>query len=89
MNVILLDVILSNQYKMNEIVNKFLLSGDTCMPKMHLKEPGLTYSACELFTKNKKRNKNIKETGYERYIDGNELDNIVFNMIWLIDILRI
>ena len=33
------------------------------MPKMHLKEPGFTYSACELFTKNKKRNENIKETG--------------------------
>ena len=30
---------------MNEIVNKFLLAGDKFMPKMHLKQPGLTYSA--------------------------------------------
>ena len=39
--------------KMNEIGNKFLLGGDKFMPEMHLKEPGFTYSACELFTKNK------------------------------------
>ena len=39
--------------KMNKIVNKFLLAGDKFMPEMHLKQPGLTYSACEPFTKNK------------------------------------
>ena len=26
---------------MNEIVNKFLLVGDTFMPEIHLKQPGL------------------------------------------------
>ena len=41
--------------KMNEIVNKFLLAGDKFMPEMHLKQPGFTYSACGLFTKNKER----------------------------------
>ena len=40
-------------YKMNEIVNKFLLTGDTFMPEMHLKLHGFTYSACGPFTKNK------------------------------------
>ena len=40
---------------MNEIVNQFLLVGDKFMPEMHLKQPGLTYSACGPFTKNKKR----------------------------------
>ena len=30
---------------MNEIVNKFLLTRDKLMPKMHLKRPGLTYRA--------------------------------------------
>ena len=35
-----------SQYKMNEIVNKFLLAGDKFMPEMHLKQPGFTYSAC-------------------------------------------
>ena len=38
---------------MNEIVNKFLLVGDKFMPEMHLKQPGFTYSAFGLFTKNK------------------------------------
>ena len=42
-----------NWIKMNEIVNKFLSSGDIFMPEMHLKQPGFTHSACGLFTKNK------------------------------------
>ena len=33
---------LSN-YKMNEIVTKFLLAGEKYMPKTHLKQPRLTY----------------------------------------------
>ena len=40
---------------MNEIVNTFLLAGDKFMTKMHLKQSGLTYSACGPFTKNKER----------------------------------
>ena len=40
-------------YKMNEIVNKFLLVGDKFMPEMHLKQPGFTYSTCGPFSKNK------------------------------------
>ena len=42
------------QYKMNKIVNKFLLARNKFMPEMHLKQPGFTHSACGLFTKNKK-----------------------------------
>ena len=38
---------------MNEIVNKFLLAGYKFMPEMHLKQPGITYSAYGLFNKNK------------------------------------
>ena len=38
---------------MNQIVNKFLLAGDTFMPEIHFKQPGFTYSACGSFTKNK------------------------------------
>ena len=40
---------------MNKIINKFLSAGDKFMPKMHLKQLGFTYSACEPFTKNKAR----------------------------------
>ena len=29
---------------MNEIVNKSLLAGHKCMPEIHLKEPGFTYT---------------------------------------------
>ena len=40
---------------MNQLVNKFLLTGDKFMPEMHLKQPGFTYNACGLFTINKER----------------------------------
>ena len=46
---------------MNEIVNNFLLAGDKCMPDMHLKQLGFTYSACGLFRKNKERIQKFKE----------------------------
>ena len=46
---------------MNEIVNKFLLAGDKCIPEMHLKQPGFSYSACGPFTRNKQRIQKFKE----------------------------
>ena len=46
---------------MNEIVNKFLLAGDKFMPGMHLKQPGLTDSACGPFTKNKENIQQFRE----------------------------
>ena len=64
--------------KMNEIVNKFLLAGDKFMPEMHLKQPGFTYSACGLFTKNKERIQKFKETGDASYIYKSELDKAFF-----------
>ena len=65
-------------YKMNEIVNKFLLAGDKFMPEMHLKQPGFTYSACGPFTKNKERIQKFKETGDTSCIYKNELDKACF-----------
>ena len=53
---------------MNKIVNKFLLAGDKFMPEMYLRQPGFTYSACGLFTKNKVRIQKFKETGDSQYI---------------------
>ena len=32
----------NTRYKMNEIVNNFLLAGDKFMPEMHLRQPGFT-----------------------------------------------
>ena len=47
-------------YKMNAIINKFLLAGDKFMREIHLRQPGFTYSACGSFTKNKQRIKKLK-----------------------------
>ena len=59
---------------MNEIVNKFLLTGDKSMSEMYLRQPGFTYSAYRPFIKNKERIQKFKETGDSRYIYQNELD---------------
>ena len=63
---------------MNEIVNKFLLTGDKFMPEMHLKQPGFTYSACGPFTRNKQRIQKLMQTGYTDYIYKDELDKACF-----------
>ena len=31
---------------MNNVINKFLLTGDKFMPEMHLRQPQFVYSAC-------------------------------------------
>ena len=59
---------------MNKIVNKFLLTGDKFMAKLHLREPGFTDSACGPFSKRRKRIQNFRETGYLKHIYKNELD---------------
>ena len=48
------------------------------MPEMPLKQPGFTYSACEPFTKNKKRIQKFKETGDTGYIYKSELGKACF-----------
>ena len=63
---------------MNKIVNKFLLAGDKFMSKMHLRQPGFTYSACVPFTKNKERIQKFKETEDTSCIYTNELDKACF-----------
>ena len=63
---------------MNEIVNKFLLTGDKFMPEMYLKHPKFTCGVCGPFTKNKERIKKFKETGHSRYIYKNQIDKACF-----------
>ena len=63
---------------MNEIVNRFLSTGDRVMLEMHLRQSGFTYSACGPFTKNKKRIQKFKETGDLRYIYRDKLDKTCF-----------
>ena len=42
------------------------------------KQPGLTYSACGIFTKNKERTENFMQTGNADYIYRNDLDKACF-----------
>ena len=63
---------------MNNVINKFLLTGDKFMPEMHLRQPQFTYSACGPFTKHKQRIQKFKETGDTNYIYKNELDKACF-----------
>ena len=60
---------------MNNIVNKFLLTGDK---SMHLRQPWFTYSACGPFTKHCERIPKFRETGNLKYIYRNELDKAFF-----------
>ena len=43
----------NDQFKMNKIINTFILTGDKLMPELYLKQPGFTYSACGPFTKHR------------------------------------
>ena len=61
-------------YKMDGIVNKFLLAGDKFMPEMHLRQPEFTYSVCGPFTKHKERIEKFMKTGNTGFIYKNELD---------------
>ena len=63
---------------MNQIVNKFLLAGNKFMPEMHLKQPGFTYRACGLFTKNIERIEKFMQTGNTDFIYKYELDKTCF-----------
>ena len=63
---------------MNGIINKFLLAGDKCIPEMHLRQPGFTYSTCGPFTKNKERIEKFMQTDNTDFIYKNELDKACF-----------
>ena len=73
---------------MNGTIDKFLLVGYKFMPKMHLKQPGFTYSACGPFTKNKERIQNLKKLEIQTIFTKMNLTKLVFNMIWLMEILK-
>ena len=63
---------------MNEILYKFLLAVDKFMPEMHLKQPGLTYSARGPFKKNKEGIEKLMQTGNTDFAHKNELDKACF-----------
>ena len=63
---------------MNDIINKFLSTGDKFIPKIHLRQLQFTYSACGPFTKHKQRIQKFKETEDTKYIYKNELHKACF-----------
>ena len=65
-------------YKINEIINKFLLVGDKFMLEIHLRQPGFIYYACGPFTKNKERIEKFTKSGNTDFIYKNELDKACF-----------
>ena len=72
-------------YKMNEIVNTFLLAGDKYMPEMHLKQLVLV----DQLKKTKKKFKNLQKQEIQTIFTKMNLIRFVFNMIWLVEILKI
>ena len=58
---------------------------------MHLKQLVFTYSACGPFTKNKGRiqKKNLKKQKMQSIFTEMNKIKLVFNMIWLMEILKI
>ena len=63
---------------MNKIVNTFLLARNKFMPKMHLRQPGSTYSSSKPFKKKKERIQKFIKTGDSPYIHQNGLDKACF-----------
>ena len=63
---------------MNKIINKFLLTGDKFMPRLHLKQPGFTYSACGPFGKHRERIQKFRKTGNLEHLYRNEVDKTCF-----------
>ena len=63
---------------MNEVAKKLLLVGRRFMLELHLRQPGLTYSPFELFTKHDERIQKFRETVDLKHIYKNELDKSCF-----------
>ena len=64
-------------YKLNEIVNTFLLAGDKFMPEMHLKQLVLV----DRLQKTKKEFKNLQKQEIQTIFTKLNLIRFVFNMI--------
>ena len=75
---------------MNEIVNKFLIAADKCMPKIHLRQGRFASSACWLFAKKQRKNTKIKKKQeiHDIFIKTNQT-KFFFNMTGLMEVLKI
>ena len=74
----------NDQFKINKIINKFLLIGEKFMSELHLKQLGFIYLFIYLFiyrgtfTKHHGRVQKFRETGNLKDLFRNELDRACF-----------
>ena len=68
------------QNKTNEKLNRFLLAGDQFMSEMHLRQPGITYSAFRPFTKTQGRMQTFRRIVDLTQIYQKELDKSFFQV---------
>ena len=54
------------------------MAGKKFMPKLHLRQPGFSYSVCEPFTKHRERIQRFRETGNLNHIYKIKLDKVCF-----------
>ena len=59
-------------------MHKFMLTGDSVMPELHLGQPGFTQSGSGPFTKHCERIKKFRETCDLKQIYKNQLDKTCF-----------
>ena len=74
---------------MSKIVSKFLLAGYRFMPEMYLSSLDLLKVLVEHLLKTKKEFKNLKKQETQNIFTEMNLIKVVFNMIWLMKILKI
>ena len=74
---------------MNEIVNKFLLAGDKFMPEMHLNQLRFTVALVDHLQETRKEFQNLKKEELQVIFTKMYLIKLAFNMIWLMEILKI
>ena len=79
----ILGSILLWRFKMNELVNNFLLAVDKSIPEIYSTLPRFNYDTCVYFTKIKEGIQKFKEKVDSKYL------YISFNMIWSLEILKI
>ena len=68
----------NDQFRMNKIISKFLLTRDKFMSELHLKQLVFIYSARELFTNQCKRNQKFRETGNLKHLYRDKLVQVCF-----------
>ena len=70
-------------YKINEIINKFLLAGDKFKPEIHLKDPQVIYSAfVRPFTKGKEIIQKLKKNKQEIQMEGRNLKQMLLILLF-------